>query len=202
VFNVSLAGSRLRLRENNRGLVIKAARKVLLRDGAARFSLRAVARELGCSPGTIYTYYAGRDAMISAVVDASFARLGRQLKKAKAPRDGAASMRRGGETYIEFGLSHPEDYMIAFMLPSAARKPGYRPHDAYLGVRNMIAGAVEKGELAGDPDEIVQVMWTALHGLVSLLIQRPHFPWVPRKRLIEATLDAIMNNLQAHKPRP
>jgi hypothetical protein len=49
--------------------------------------------------------------------------------------------------------------------------------EIYLVVERVIADAVELGELFGSPSEIVQVMWMGWHGLVSLLIQRPNFPW-------------------------
>jgi AcrR family transcriptional regulator len=40
-----------------------------------------------------------------------------------------------------------------------------------------------------------QAIWTAVHGLVSLLIARPEFPWLERERLIDAVIDNALRAL-------
>ncbi|HVR10480.1 MAG TPA: TetR/AcrR family transcriptional regulator [Thermoanaerobaculia bacterium] len=41
-----------------------------------------------------------------------------------------------------------------------------------------------------------QAIWTAMHGLVSLLIARPEFPWLERERLIETVIDNALRTLR------
>jgi TetR/AcrR family transcriptional regulator, tetracycline repressor protein len=49
--------------------VIAAARAVLEQDGAAKLSIRAVARRLGVAPNALYSHVAGRDELLDAVLD-------------------------------------------------------------------------------------------------------------------------------------
>jgi hypothetical protein len=37
-----------------------------------------------------------------------------------------------------------------------------------------------------------QALWAATHGITSLLIQRPSFPWVSKDRLIDDVIDAAV----------
>src|ERR1700687_1587249 len=47
-----------------------------------------------------------------------------------------------------------------------------------------------EGELAS------QTIWTAIHGLVSLLIARPEFPWLERERLIDSVIEGALRALR------
>ena len=49
----------------------------------------------------------------------------------------------------------------------------------------MVAQFHARGEtVSDDPMAATQALWAGLHGLVSLLIARPEFPWIDREALI------------------
>src|SRR5436309_3086433 len=50
-------------REARRRDILAAARALLERGGYERLSIRAVADRAGVSPGTVYTYFAGRESL-------------------------------------------------------------------------------------------------------------------------------------------
>ena len=54
--------------ERRREGILAAARTVFLRDGYHDAKLTGVATEAGCSVGTLYTYFADRDALLAAVL--------------------------------------------------------------------------------------------------------------------------------------
>jgi hypothetical protein len=41
-------------------------------------------------------------------------------------------------------------------------------------------------------DQAVVLLWATLHGLVTLRISRPSFPWPPLDQLIDQTVDTIL----------
>jgi hypothetical protein len=47
-----------------------------------------------------------------------------------------------------------------------------------------------------------QAIWAAAHGITSLLIQRPSFPWVSKDRLIDDVIDAAVRGALDVRPRP
>ncbi len=67
--------------------------------------------------------------------------------------------------------------------------------------RSRILRAPQLGIDAGrfqaeDTDLIAQTLWSAAHGITSLLIQRPGFPWVNRKRLIQQVIDGAVQQFR------
>lgn len=48
-----------------------------------------------------------------------------------------------------------------------------------------------------DPQVVAEAIRAAGHGLVSLLITNPEFPWSPRKALIRTLADAICRGFSA-----
>ena len=53
-----------RLRPESKKHIIRCAHKVLLRDGAAHFSIRQVARECDCSVAGLYRHFSSRDELL------------------------------------------------------------------------------------------------------------------------------------------
>ena len=47
--------------------------------------------------------------------------------------------------------------------------------------------AVEAGRLEGDPMLVSVFLWVTCHGLTSLFISKPNFPWPDRDRLTDRT---------------
>lgn len=52
-----------------RASILSAARTIFVRDGYHDTKLTVVAKEAGCSVGTLYTYFDNREALLSAVLD-------------------------------------------------------------------------------------------------------------------------------------
>jgi len=99
---------------------------------------------------------------------------------------------RLARVYIDFGLTQPDAYRIAFMIEGSHKKTGANA-DTALGAgvnvftiyRDAIARRLGVGLAEDAIDVLAQSLWAALHGLVSLIIARPRFPWADRERLIE-----------------
>jgi len=48
-----------------------------------------------------------------------------------------------------------------------------------------------------DVDVASQVLWATVHGITSLLILRPAFPWANRDKLIAQVIDSAVDGLMA-----
>jgi hypothetical protein len=51
-----------------------------------------------------------------------------------------------------------------------------------------------------DVETTAQALWAAVHGITSLLIQRPAFPWVAKKKVIAQVINSAIDNLLALTP--
>lgn len=193
---MSLESHKKNMRETFEQEIISAAGEEFGERGLESFSLRQLALRLGCSPGTLYLYFKNKEDLLQAVVEKSFEQLLKVIGEQPKTGDMLADLRQWFHAYVEFGLGAPNEYRCAFMLPSVSRAQPYRPHTAFDLLRTHIKTGMENGSFRKKPvDEAAQVIWAGAHGLTSLLIARPAFPWVERKRLVDAMADALIDGL-------
>jgi AcrR family transcriptional regulator len=186
-------GDRLR-----RQLVDAAGR--LLEQGATHetLSLRGVAREVGIAATSVYLHFADRTQLLIAVYVERFAELVRYLERAieDAGDDPAAQLRACCLAYQRFSLEHPNSYRVLFEVPgfrqerppglSRDQLPGVEMFDT---VRGCLDRCVEAGVAPATDSFLATVcLLAALHGLVSLRIDRPSFPWPPVETLVDHLL--------------
>ncbi|HEY6420280.1 MAG TPA: TetR-like C-terminal domain-containing protein [Candidatus Binataceae bacterium] len=124
-------------------------------------------------------------------------------------KDSPDLLRRLVEAYVEFGLEHPDEYQLSFMVGHAApkftrRKDLSRPFEqqgigvqSFLLFPDQVARMIDAGHLKnGDVTIVTQTIWAAAHGLVSLMIARPGYLLSDRRPLVDATVDALLTGLQ------
>ena len=113
-------------------------------------------------------------------------------------------LRAAGQAYVSFGLNNPSHYRLMFMTPKTAESTltkGNPEEDAYAFLKAIVAELMEQGrfrETLTDVDLIAQVIWSAIHGLVSLEIAKCKDQWVewrPVEQRAKATIDLIVNGL-------
>src|SRR5437016_5195204 len=111
--------------EDLRLVILAAARELAHAIGFERLSMRMLAQRIGCSPGTIYLYFASKSELLNCLVEESFGRL-TQVLAGLADRhrrgDPVQLLKKALYTCVEFGLRHPNEYRAA-CCPSAQECP-------------------------------------------------------------------------------
>ena len=186
--------------------ILDAAGRLLAEHGDENaVSVRMIADAVGVSPPSIYLHFPDKDALIEAVCEDRFAAFDLALEEAAAGEtDPLEALRARGRAYVRYGLDHPEAYRVIFMTK----------HERVMTVDDLAsfdnAGARAFGHLveavatadyagvidAGDSFYAAVAIWTAFHGLVSLLISEPGFPWPPVDLLVERLLDLQIEGLR------
>jgi len=163
--------------------------------------MRAVAGAAGVTPAAIYRHFTDRNELIFEICERRFQELDRVVEEAAASSsDPLESLRLRGRAYIRFGLAHPEEYRIWFM-----SKPGATPDwtvDRIMKgpVVTHLVQAVQACLDAGvirpaDPALVAFGLWSAVHGLTSLLITKPSFPWPDLDELLDHILSMLAAGL-------
>jgi AcrR family transcriptional regulator len=163
---------REREKEEIRRKILDAARELFAREGYDHVTMRAVADAIEYSPTTIYNHFEDKDDLVMALCYEDFGRLLGVLSHRPRPEDPLEWIRQLGRAYAAFGATYPNHYRFMFMTPEKSRieKHDISPGEQSFGLlRSAVAEAIEKGRfLPGDPDTMAQVLWAALHGVVSL----------------------------------
>jgi AcrR family transcriptional regulator len=121
----------------------------------------------------VYNHFDSKNGIIEALFIRGFERLRDALAGIAEIQDPYQALREGGRRYRALALAHPKVYELMFL----RTMPGFEPSDHALevagGAFGALVAAVERamgaGVIAeGDPTETAQVIWSNVHGWVSL----------------------------------
>ncbi|MDE0804801.1 MAG: TetR/AcrR family transcriptional regulator [Acidimicrobiales bacterium] len=171
--------------------ILDATEDLLIETGSEdAVSIRAVAGRVGVTPPAIYRHFPDKQSLLFEVCSLQFTRLGEHLDAVMAMEaDATARLEACGRAYVDFGLAHPEAYRIMFMgrsdgTPDAHRDDVLAAAGPFMALVDVVTDVA--GELGSErePLAIATVLWTAMHGITSLLISKPNFPWPPVDELV------------------
>jgi len=204
---MGVAQRKAREKEELKQQILDAARELFVHDGYESVSMRKIANKIEYSPATIYTYFKDKDEILDCLCEETFLKLSHELAAVhKMTGDPLEILKKGMETYIRFGLDHPEHYIVTFILRAPIyEKPGhYETRKAKAGkdcidnMRRIVRRCMEEGKIKNaDLEETSQSLWAGIHGLTALLITKPGFPFVEREKLIQRTLEVLIGGVSA-----
>lgn len=170
--------------------------------GYEGFSLRALAKELGCSHATPYRYFEGKAGIFAAVRAEGFRRfaafLRGRLQRVKKPE---RRIRALASAYFDFSVEQPAAFTIIFEMgqpvPEAFPSVAEAGFDAWSVLQGVVREAVEAGVVVGDVNELAHTMWAGIHGVATLNLAHKF----AMGRRPDAVLDAMTDALiRAHQP--
>jgi AcrR family transcriptional regulator len=162
-----------------RRALLDGASRLLVAEGPGALTMRRVAGAVGCSTTVLYTLFGGKEGLADALYREGFERLRRRLE-AVAEDEPLARLRALAHAYRANALAEHAYYGVMFQQAI----PGFRPAAASLAAAgaslDVLAGAVRAamdagGLRPGDPQAVAEVLWAAVHGVVSLELAG-HFP--------------------------
>ena len=188
-----------------RARILEASRAIVLADGFAGLTMRKIAQAIEYSPGTIYLHFAGRDEIARDLCIAGFRDLVAALTPVAGLPEPRARLEALAAAYVRFGLEQPETYRLIFMEDPTIVKAIYErpdaggPDDPGVQAYGLLTGGFHELQAAGrlkpDADAMVltDVLWTTLHGVVSLKLTCPGFPATPTETLVPVLLKTLFD---------
>jgi AcrR family transcriptional regulator len=201
------AERRQRESTETRDRILDAARDLFVELGYDATSMRAIAERIEYTPTAIYHHFESKEALLSELCAQDFRALGYAFQRIGRIEDPVERIERSGRAYVEFALEHPKQYEFMFMVTrpphdhSVGPVKGDPSEDAYAFLREATAEAIASGRFRdgfSDPDQVAQILWGTLHGLISLRITKADDPWVEFKDPREATrlaCDAVLRGM-------
>ncbi|GAB2807743.1 TetR/AcrR family transcriptional regulator [Streptomyces chlorus] len=131
-------GARARARIEVTAAIKEEARRQLAAEGAAKLSLRAVARELGMASSALYRYFPSRDDLLTALIIDAYNSLGEAVETVHDEVADTSPARRwtvmceGARTWA---LGHSHEYALIYGSPV----PGYKAPDTTVPAASRLA---------------------------------------------------------------
>ncbi|MFD4700271.1 TetR/AcrR family transcriptional regulator [Streptomyces niveus] len=207
-----------------RAALLDAAEALVRELGADGWSLRETSARVGVSSSAAYHHFASRDALVRALRQRVLGELGERLSqevgRTAGPEAGADHQRRlvaVGRTYVQWAVEDPSVARLAFgagapatgdpasgSTSDAATPP--HPHDVLDAELDRL---VEVGELpaAARPGADF-VVWAAVHGLATLLVDGlarlddPRAVAREAERVVRAVLTGLTHEAVPSQGRP
>ncbi len=188
--------------------ILDAARDILVKDGYANLTMRRVAEKIDYSTTAIYLHFANKNELMVAVCAETFGRLlGEMEEVTRQERDPILAVKKGLRRYVEFGLKYPQHYLATFVLPHSV-ETGTASHaiadkdavgmKAFQFLSDAVAECARQGRLRDvDLDATSRALWAGVHGVTSLLIVQPEFPWGDQDKVIDTLIDSMTDGLEA-----
>jgi AcrR family transcriptional regulator len=164
---------RERERRELRQAILTAARDIAAREGWQAVTIRKVAEAIEYTPPMIYEYFASKEALLYELLCEGFRQVGHNIR---------AIQTKGGPpenvlvqvvlAYWRFAFTSPELYQVMHGLggvPFGTSETPPEAQSAFAAVREVVdavmsAHGVQRPDLDGDVD----ILWSTLHGLISL----------------------------------
>jgi AcrR family transcriptional regulator len=159
---------------NLRTALLEQAEKTVRERGVQDLSLRELAREIGVSHGAPRRHFADRQALLAALAEAGFERLGVELRAAADEAGGefAARLRAIATAYARFAIE--DAALLELMFAGKQRDPAGPLHVAADQAFSVVLELIHQGQAEGalepgDPERVGLVLFATIQGVATLV---------------------------------
>ncbi len=195
-------------KEDIRNRIQSAAANLYQRDNGENLTARSVAREAGVSTGTLYIYFNSLSEILQSLWRGPTHELVEEMTTLASDIECPGTrLRVLLNAYVEFASENTAVFrnFYLYVRPEANSPPPRTPvqRDRFFQLyRTTIGEGQELGVFReGDPDELTQLVVSAVHGSLSLPINLHRLALDPSSKVPCLVVDAMLDWLQPSKQR-
>jgi AcrR family transcriptional regulator len=159
---------------NLRTALLAQAERILREEGVDRLSLRELARRTGVSHGAPRRHFSDRQALLDALAEAGFARLGHELRGAidTADYDFEARLRATAAAYVRFATR--DAALLELMFVGKHRDQSGALHEAAERALSVLLELIQQGQAngaveRGEAERVGLVLFATMQGIAALV---------------------------------
>lgn len=159
---------------NLRAALLAQAEQTLREHGLDGLSLRELARQIGVSHGAPRRHFADRQALLDALAESGFARLGAELRAAaeSVGEDYEPRLRATATAYVRFAID--DAALLELMFASKHGERADALHEAAERAFSLILELIEEGQAnaalePGEPERIGLLLFATMQGIAALV---------------------------------
>ena len=162
--------------------------------------MRRIAKDVGCSPMTLYKYYDARIDILRTLWADVFRQVFNQLDvldvKDFAPREKLSLL---ATTYVEYWLNHTEHYRLVFMADGVTQPEVsiFIDTPEIVARYQVFANAIMAGQIDLSPDTLklkLDGLICILHGIAHNLITISGYDWSAASDLVEIATRTLIDD--------
>ncbi len=179
VFEMGISDRRERDREEMRELILDQARRLFLKKGFEKTSIRNIADAIEYSPATIYLYYRDKNELFLSLHREAFLKMMADFSETFSISDPLERLIVLGHKYIAWAIENPELYDLCFLMDAPMEALACKMEEWDEGekifqfLKSIISECMDKGYLDSttDLDNLALTIWSFVHGLVTIYLK-------------------------------
>jgi len=182
--------------------VLDEAEKIFARDGIDQVTMRRIAERIDYAPTVLYRLFANKADLMDHLIARGYTgvRLGYEKVLETENLDSKAMLEGILATYVDYALSHPNHYRMWFGSSSLLAQNqqllmthGRLKFVVFQAWLDRIEACKADGMFNGwDSMDVFQVLWSRVHGLISLRLQHTGMKWMPVVQHVETILGPVL----------
>jgi AcrR family transcriptional regulator len=169
---MSIAERKNKEKEEMTKRILDGARKVFLKNGYERSSMRNIADEINYSPGTLYFYFKDKGQIFHKLYEEGFGLLLSKVKVLDNVEDPFERLKAHGKSFIQFAVENRDYYNLMFLVEETGdykRKGPNLAGEAMDHVRMTVKACQDRGRFKGmNTDYLTFMILSSLHGICAL----------------------------------
>lgn len=155
-------------------MILSSSREILERDGINGLSARAIAKQIGYSPGTLYNVFKNLDDLIVTIERALLQECLAALRALPRPGNAEDRLRGLADAYIAFALKNRRLWNVLFQ--HTAKEDVSQMRGAYADLREMrkefaaAAASLVSGRSSADTEQLAATIWFCVHGISAIAV--------------------------------
>jgi AcrR family transcriptional regulator len=186
----------------SRDAVVAATKTLIVKDGLDAVSLRRVGASLEVTAPALYAYVADKRDLLLAIAEEEFAKLLGRFERIDAA-DPVDRIRQYSRAYVEHARENPELFKTMFLFQpdfgfaaSVNGDPSPAATEAFRLPAEAIQQAIDAGRFnQHDTMTAALTMWSAMHGLATVLLMGFDFDEAFEEGLITSVVDTMARGL-------
>jgi AcrR family transcriptional regulator len=179
--------------------ILVAAEALVDERGGYDLGMREVAARTGVTTPAVYKHFENRNDLLYAVAARKLAGVARAMDQATIGVDNPAErIRLRGLAYLDYALNNRANYRLLYMGNPEEMPDWFSPERLIsdTGLSSMITdaqAAIAAGQFSAEypPAVLACLLWMSLHGVASLLIALPTFPYPPLPYLVDQMMKLL-----------
>jgi AcrR family transcriptional regulator len=166
---MAIEDRRARDRAARRQLITTTARKLAEQEGWDAVTTRRLSTEIEYSQPVLYKHFPSMEGVVASVAVQGFGELADALSAARSgATDGRDALARVAHAFIRFAHDNPALFDAMFTRATTLRFAAPDTPAELTAAFNQLRAAVDLVAGSRDADTLTEVLWAALHGLVTL----------------------------------
>lgn len=179
--------------------VLETAEEIIATEGVRHVTMRRIASSIDYAPTVLYRLFANKDDLMDHLIGRGYGGVRRRYEKVlnRGDSEPLKTLAAILSEYCAYALDHPNHYQMWFATGEISwgkdrlkMQHGRLEFEVFQQWLDCIEACRKCGLFPGrDQFQVFQILWSRMHGVISLRLQHPDFRWLTAKKHLEEVLD-------------